>query len=397
TEQQAKLDQIRLELAELENKIGLESENPLATGERNVHKDSLKDIEERLSGTEVLLSFCLGKSKSFLWTVTGDRVNLYQLPRQDEIGKDAQAFAGQIQSGEKSGAAGQALANELFGQLGPDVVRKRDWLLAAEGVLLNGIPLCALPGANHTFRFLPSELLIAYPKVASSQRRFVGIGDPIYNLADSRRTGSPAPLETGATARSLPVARLVGSDEELRSAAKASGLPETQLLLGAGASAAKLRIALLKTPAILHFAVHVVSPEGRPEEAALVLSLMKDNLPELLTPEAIATLRVPGTLVILSGCSSGTGKALPSSGLIGLSRAWLLAGASAVIVSAWPTPDDSGSFFSAFYSHFHALKSGSPAQRAAISLQQAQLEMQRDGGYRSASSFWAAYSIVSKE
>jgi CHAT domain-containing protein len=100
---------------------------------------------------------------------------------------------------------------------------------------------------------------------------------------------------------------------------------------------------------------------------------------------------------VLSGCSSEQGKNLPGAGLIGLSRAWLLAGASAVIVSAWPTPDDSGRFFSAFYTHFSLLRTGTLAERAGIALQQAQKDVQQGGGYRSSPSFWAAYSIISKE
>jgi CHAT domain-containing protein len=121
--------------------------------------------------------------------------------------------------------------------------------------------------------------------------------------------------------------------------------------------------------------------------------------PELLTREAIAEYRVPGSLVVMSGCSSQRGETLPSAGLIGLSRAWLLAGASAVIVSAWPTPDDSGRFFSSFYSHLQPLTStsGSLAKRAAIALQQAQLEMRQSNAYGNSPSFWAAYSVVSKE
>ncbi len=102
---------------------------------------------------------------------------------------------------------------------------------------------------------------------------------------------------------------------------------------------------------------------------------------------------------MLSGCASQQGENLPSAGLVGLSRAWLLAGASAVIVSAWPTPDDSGRFFSSFYSHLELNKSkaGNLAERAAVALQKTQLDMQRSVGYRSSPSFWAAYSLISKE
>ena len=147
---------------------------------------------------------------------------------------------------------------------------------------------------------------------------------------------------------------------------------------------------------MLHFAVHVVSPPDRPQEAALALSL-KNGVPELLTPEAIATFRLPGTLVVLSGCSSNQGQAVPSAGLLGLSRAWLLAGAEAVIASSWPTPDDSGRFFSLFYSHLHAATSGTLSQRAALALAQTQVELQHSQGYTSSPSYWAAYSIIAKE
>jgi len=56
-----------------------------------------------------------------------------------------------------------------------------------------------------------------------------------------------------------------------------------------------------------------------------------------------------------------------------------------------------GRFFSSFYSHFDAASSGTLAQRAALALQQAQLDMGHGDGYRSSPKFWAAYSIISKE
>ena len=141
----------------------------------------------------------------------------------------------------------------------------------------------------------------------------------------------------------------------------------------------------------------MVSPEGNTEEAAIALSLTPERIPELLTPEAVAAFRVPGSLVVLSGCASGQGQALPGAGIIGLSRAWLLAGATAVMVSAWPTPDDSGSFFTSFYSHLRANVSGSLAERAAAALQQAQLNMRGEVQSHQSPSPWATYSIISKE
>jgi CHAT domain-containing protein len=142
-----------------------------------------------------------------------------------------------------------------------------------------------------------------------------------------------------------------------------------------------------------------VSPptSNNSSDAALALSLGSDNSPELLTREFIATFRVPGSLVVLNGCKSEQGENLPSAGIIGLSRAWLLAGASAVVVSAWPTSDDSGQFFLSFYRHLKSEVSRNLGQAAADALRSAQLDMQSGPPYRQRSSYWAAYSLISRE
>jgi CHAT domain-containing protein len=293
------------------------------------------------------------------------------------------------------------------------VLSKPDWLIVGDGALLDGIPFSALPirfdsprqtllAEAHDLRFLPTSALLCTDAEPKPKPAFLGVGDPIYNLADPRwtRTGAKISANNGSSSLS----RLAASAREVRAAARQSGLSESKLLLGSDATGKRLQAAIATPPEILHFAVHVVEANpvlpgspGQSSQAALALSMTPDAMPELLTPEAIATLRVPGTLVILSGCSSQKGDVLPSAGLMGLSRAWLLAGASAVVVSAWPTPDDSGQFFSSFYGHLKAQPSGGVAQRAALALQATQAEMQHAPGYRSSPRFWAAYSIISKE
>jgi CHAT domain-containing protein len=177
----------------------------------------------------------------------------------------------------------------------------------------------------------------------------------------------------------------------------------SDILTGSQASTDRVRSLVERQPAIIHFAVHVISPEGRPENAALALTMGKNRMPELLTPELIDTFHIPGSLVVLSGCDSQQGKAVPGVGVLGLGRAWLLAGASAVIASTWPTPDDAGAFFHSFYSHmFHLtvngrLSAASIPQYAATALAETQNEMRTGGGYRQAPSFWAAYTVMSKE
>ncbi len=401
-----KLRDIRIQLSDIENKAGLSLRNIPQHNETNPHKNSLRDIQTRLSDDEVLLSFSLSANDSFLWAVTTDKVQLYELAGTKNIAGTATRFAEAVQDRHDTSAAGQELSRELFGQLPASIRNKKNWLVTGDGELLDAFPFSALPDPgdttgplmrSHVIRLLPSELLLLAQRAKQPKPEFLGIGDPIYNLADSRRTAHIRPVQATQARASVALARLPGSEREIRSSARVSGMPESEILIGAQANGAALREALLTHPAIVHFAVHVVSPEGQPQDAALALSLNHDDVPELLTREVIAEYRVPGSLVVLSGCFSEQGRILPGAGVIGLSRAWLLAGASAVVVTAWPTPDDSGQFFSAFYSHLNSIKVGALAEKAAKALQLAQLDMQRESGYRSLPSFWAAYSIISKE
>jgi CHAT domain-containing protein len=347
----------------------------------------------------------MGEREAFLWAITADAMRLYHLPSAKTISGEASYLRDAVEHSRDFAGAARALGNDLFAQLDPRMRAKSNWLIVADGALLDRVPFAVLNlgGATlvqeHALRLLPSALLVVNRPARTDETRFLGIADPLYNLADSR---APRPAMLRNSKASSALGRLPGGQREIRTSAKSSGLPEAELLTGPDANIESLTAALARRPTIVHFAVHVVSPPVHPEQAALALSLGPDRVPQLLTKEKIASLRVPGSLVVLSGCASAQGQPVPSNGLIGLSRAWLLAGASAVVVSNWPTPDDSGQFFAIFYSYLTRSNSSSAvpaslAERASDALQKAQLDIQRRGGYGSSPAFWAAYSVVSKE
>lgn len=406
-EDKAQLNRIRLEISDLENKTGLKQEKGLARQERISRRNSLRDIQRSLSLDQVLISITLGKRRSYLWAVTGQKVSLSGLPGQEELTSKADLFTTAVRNGRVSPSSATSLTRALFSGLPPDVWNRSEWMIVADGSLLNGVPFCALTNLASTrrlidttsLRFLPSELLLLdrqHTRLKNTQERhFIGVGDPIYNLADARLVHA-AFGDAKSVSDSVSLGRLIGSDKEIHSAAEESRSADPVFLTGSKATRENLTAALAHPPGVLHFAVHVVSPPDEPQQAALAVSI-KNGIPELLTPEVVASFHTPGGLVVLSGCSSGQGKVLPGAGLVGLSRAWLLAGAAAVVVSSWPTPDDSGRFFSSFYSHFDRIQSGDTAQRAALALRQTQLAMLNGSGYQTSPSFWGAFAVISKE
>ncbi|MBV9267042.1 MAG: CHAT domain-containing protein, partial [Acidobacteriaceae bacterium] len=320
-----KLDRIRLDLTELENSVGFRQRAQTARSASEA--SSVAGVQERLRPTEVLLSFSLGAEQSFLWAVTTDSVHIYRLPGADKLNHDAHDFSRAVQNGG-SVQSGLALADELFGQLQPAVAHRPDWLVAGDGALLDSLPFSCLPDVTgsdrmqplavaHTIRSIPSELMLTDGRTPQPRPSFIGVADPIYNLADVRRVGSAPFVSVRKISTRVTLARLAGSEHEVRSAAALTGFGSIGILSGSASTIQNLRVALETPPEVLHFAVHVVSPQGSngtasPDEAALALSLTDENIPELLTKETIATFHVPGTLVVLSGCASQQGEVLPS-------------------------------------------------------------------------------------
>lgn len=91
---------------------------------------------------------------------------------------------------------------------------------------------------------------------------------------------------------------------------------------------------------------------------------------DLLLPE-IVSLRLGGTVTVLSACNGAAVDPLPGEEMLSLSWAFLSAGASGVLASLWPVEDQAGiGFIAAFYDalreHRDAALALAQAQRALI-------------------------------
>jgi CHAT domain-containing protein len=117
----------------------------------------------------------------------------------------------------------------------------------------------------------------------------------------------------------------------------------------------------------------------------------------MLGPAEISRWRQDLGAVVLSGCGSAQAGILPAEGLMGMTRAWLAAGAHSVIASNWSTTDDDGDLFVPFYKHLAGLKTKPRAGAAAEALRQAQLEMLHSDPWHARPAYWAAYFVVGKD
>jgi len=128
-----------------------------------------------------------------------------------------------------------------------------------------------------------------------------------------------------------------------------------------------------RNPAVVHFATHVLESSECPAYGMIALSLTEGKEAELLTPFEIRPLenrRGPHCaerVLLRPGCGAAWNRA------DGLTRAWLAAGARAVVSSRWPTPDEDGPLFQALYRNLRTGRRADPGE----ALRTAQLEMIR--------------------
>ena len=142
----------------------------------------------------------------------------------------------------------------------------------------------------------------------------------------------------------------------------------------------------------VHFATHAIVDNQHPELSGIVLSMVdKTGRPQngFLSSNEIFDLKLPAELIVLSACRTGLGREFKGEGLVGLTRAFMYAGAARIVVSIWDVDDKPTSeLMVRFYRHML----GSTKLRPAAALRAAQLEMSQDPRWRSPY-FWAAFVL----
>lgn len=217
--------------------------------------------------------------------------------------------------------------------------------------LIERNPLAALPSASMLLRV---EALAGRRARRRGRIAVLAVGNPAF---DPR---------VHPTLPSLPRA----ADEARGLVAPGTG---SRALIGKEATAARF-VALLDRYDLVHFGGHAVTDGGPPSAARLVLAPGDGRASGDLTAGEIQRLRLTRPrLVVLATCGGAAGPVHSLEGVSHLARAFLAAGAPAVLAGLWEI-DDRGAraFFARFY---QALAAGTDATRA---LQAAQVEMLRN-------------------
>ena len=185
----------------------------------------------------------------------------------------------------------------------------------------------------------------------------------------------------------LPVrprhAVIVGESSRLLHAAEeaqfvASLFEEATVLMGQDACGDALRATCTQAD-VLHLACHGQFRSDNPMFSALHL------VDGPFTVQDAEALRLPQGVVVLSACESGVATASKGDEVIGLVRAFLIAGAARVVASLWPVDDAvTTEFMAVFYA---SLRAGATP---AAALRSAQLEVMKTHPHPF---HWAAFTV----
>jgi CHAT domain-containing protein len=181
---------------------------------------------------------------------------------------------------------------------------------------------------------------------------------------------------------SLP--RLPHALREIETIGKLHHNPVT--LAGAAATRARLDATKPGRFGTLHFATHT----HRGRMPAILLGPESAGAgPVALTPNDVMGLDLADTnLVVLSACASGRGRVMGTEGLIGLPRAFLIAGARRVVASTVSVVDEKTSaLMGSFYGQ---LKNGQAPAAALLAAQRDLLGR----GTTSWPGYWGSFFVV---
>jgi CHAT domain-containing protein len=389
---------------------------------------TLAEIQSQvLDDRTILLEYQLGAERSHVWAVTREGANAYELPKASEIEAAARRWHELLSAGPVAGGGseelhkqGAALTTMLLSPVAGHLGARR-LLIVADGAL-QYTPFSALPApgkpdtplvVDHEVVTAPSASLIAVLRRQRGRRTparktLAVLADPVFDAGDERIE----PQERKTVARA--VAPVAPARDVTRSASEVglrdgsiSRLPftrreaeailalvppvERMQALDFAASRATATSPELAQYRYVHFATHGFANSAHPELSGIVLSLVDAKGQEqsgFLPASEVFNLKLPAELVVLSGCRTALGKEIKGEGLLGLTRAFMSAGAGRVVASLWKVDDAAtAELMKSMYERI--LRDG---QTPAQALRSAQIAMWQARRW-TAPYYWAAFVI----
>jgi CHAT domain-containing protein len=300
-----------------------------------------QQLSQRLHAT--VLFYWIGEQNSYLWAITSAKLSCYSLPKKAEIERAAKAYRQAILDG-----------HDVLAEENADGKRLYELLVA---------PAAKSIARDSRVVVLPSETLYGLnfeTLIVPEPRPHFWMEDAVVTEASSLTLLAAASQHSGAGGdKSLLLVGNAEPNTEFPALAQAPAemqkisqhFPEAQctVLQGKQATASAYLASHPERFSYLHFVTHGTASQTRPLDSAVILS--KDGDSYKLYAREIVARPLKAQLVTISACNGAGTRAYAGEGLVGLSWAFLRAGARNVVASLWEVSDASstGELMDAFY------------------------------------------------
>jgi len=343
---------------------------------------SLRPQDIARSQNATLLFYWLGRNNSYLWVIGPSKTTFLPLRSASEIDDDVKSYNSTFVDPRDPFESGEALGTKLYESL----VRPAEQLIPKDSRVI------VLPdGTLNTLNF--ETLVVPGPKPRYwIEDVTISIANSLSLLARARREAPPKSpkllLFGDALFASKEFPPLPDSGKETDVLKKYFPEPRRSLFTKANATASSYLSSNPGKYSFLHFATHGTASSARPLESAIVLSPEGDSFK--LYARDIIQHPLSAYLVTISACNGSGIKVYAGEGLIGLSWAFLRAGAHNVIGGLWEVSNASTPRL--MDELYKGLKNGDDP---AVALRNAKLTFVHSAEYYSRPFYWAPFQVYS--
>ena len=327
SELDTRIEKVRVELAEFRSSL-YAAHPELRAARADVPAIAVPDAAELLSDTNAaLLEYAVTPRRTYLFVIVhgprGPILRTHVLPVEDRT-----LFAEVARAREQLASRAPAFVDRarklcawLITPAAPELAGKTSWIIVPDGDLWR-LPFQALQRTDG--RFLEQDAAIAYAPSLSVMHALLAL----------RRTGSSKPRSLMVFAD--PSGDVPEADREAQAIAALYGDAASRVWRGAAATRDMFR-ARAPDFDVLHLAAHGVFDDRNPMSSHIILAPPPKGSREDGWVEAgeVRSMQLKPSLVILSGCETARGHFENGEGAVGLSWAFLAAGAKATVASQW--------------------------------------------------------------
>jgi len=305
-----------------------------------------------------LLFYWIGQKNSYLWIITPAKTSYFVLPAASQIDPLVADYRKALLRMHDAQDDGSAEGEKLFAVLvepAKKLIPPGSHVIVLPSESLYGLNFETLVVSDPQPHFWIEDVTLttgsSLTMLAASVKRPALKGKTLFLVGDTKPPNPPfAPLPQAA--------------EEMKQVRKYFPAGQTRVLEGDRATPSAFLKSNPEQFSYLHFVTHGTASHTRPLESAVILSQEGDSYK--LYARDIVQHRLNASLVTISACNGAGTRAFSGEGLVGLSWAFLRAGAHNVIGALWEVSDASTpQLMDAFYRELFQGKDPATALRDA--------------------------------